>query len=117
MLSYLKNRRIKRFTDELPNAMDVIVRGIRAGLPLGDCVRIIASEAQRLLWDALKDKLPEWRVPEVVRELPLRVSDQLTENERSPFVPASTGAYDTLWGAAPELVGQRPSRRREFKRA
>jgi tight adherence protein B len=26
--------------------MDVIVRGVRAGLPLGDCFRIIASEAQ-----------------------------------------------------------------------
>jgi membrane-associated HD superfamily phosphohydrolase len=44
---------------------------------------MVSSEAQRLLWDALKDKLPEWRVPEVVRELPLRTSDQLTENERS----------------------------------
>ena len=45
---------------------------------------MVSSEAQRLLWDALKDKLPEWRVPEVVRELPLRVSsDQLSENERS----------------------------------
>lgn len=44
---------------------------------------MVSSEAQRLLWDALKDKLPEWRVPEVVRELPLRTSDQLTENERA----------------------------------
>ena len=26
--------------------MDVIVRGVRAGLPLGDCFRVIASEAQ-----------------------------------------------------------------------
>lgn len=46
VLSFLKKRRIKKFTDELPNAMDVIVRGIRAGLPLADCVRIIANEAQ-----------------------------------------------------------------------
>jgi putative nucleotidyltransferase with HDIG domain len=44
---------------------------------------LVSSEAQRLLWDALKDKLPEWRVPEVVRELPLRVSDQLNESERA----------------------------------
>jgi tight adherence protein B len=46
VLAYLKNKRIKRFLEELPNAMDVIVRGVRAGLPLGDCFRIIASEAQ-----------------------------------------------------------------------
>jgi tight adherence protein B len=49
VLSYLKKRRIKRFTDELPNAMDVIVRGIRSGLPLADCMRIIANEAQEPL--------------------------------------------------------------------
>jgi tight adherence protein B len=29
-----------------PDAVDVIVRGVKAGLPLGDCLRIIASEAQ-----------------------------------------------------------------------
>jgi tight adherence protein B len=45
MLSYVRKRRIRRFVDEFPNAMDVIVRGVRAGLPLGDCIRIIASEA------------------------------------------------------------------------
>jgi tight adherence protein B len=45
MLSFLRKRRIKKFIDELPNAMDIIVRGIRSGLPLGDCLRIIANEA------------------------------------------------------------------------
>ncbi|MDF3063450.1 MAG: pilus assembly protein [Microvirga sp.] len=49
VLGYLKNRRIKRFLDELPNAIDVIVRGIKAGLPLADCMRMIASEAQEPL--------------------------------------------------------------------
>lgn len=46
MLNHRKKRRIARFLEELPNAMDVIVRGIRSGLPVGDCLRIIASEAQ-----------------------------------------------------------------------
>ena len=45
VLGYLKSRRLARYLDELPNAMDVIVRGIRSGLPLNDCLRIIASEA------------------------------------------------------------------------
>jgi tight adherence protein B len=45
LLGFLKTRRIKRFTDELPNAMDVIVRGIRSGLPLGDCIRIVATDS------------------------------------------------------------------------
>ncbi len=46
ILAHLKKRRINKFLDELPNAMDVIVRGVRAGLPLGDCMRVIANEAQ-----------------------------------------------------------------------
>jgi tight adherence protein B len=44
-LSYLTKRRVKKFMNEFPNAMDVVVRGVRSGLPLGDCIRIIASEA------------------------------------------------------------------------
>ncbi len=45
LLGFLKKRRINKFIKEFPNAVDVIIRGIKAGLPLGDCVRIIASEA------------------------------------------------------------------------
>jgi len=41
-----KNRRLKKFGIEFPNALDVVVRGIKAGLPVNDCLRIIANEAQ-----------------------------------------------------------------------
>jgi tight adherence protein B len=44
-LSRKKKSRIGKFAEEFPNALDVIVRGVKAGLPLGDCVRIIALEA------------------------------------------------------------------------
>jgi tight adherence protein B len=46
LIAYLRKKRMNQFLEELPNALDVIVRGVRAGLPLGDCLRIIASEAQ-----------------------------------------------------------------------
>jgi tight adherence protein B len=45
-LGFRKKRRINKFLKELPNAMDIIVRGIRSGLPLGDCMRLISTEAQ-----------------------------------------------------------------------
>jgi tight adherence protein B len=44
-INYLRKRRITKFLNEFANAVDVIVRGIKAGLPLNDCIRIIASEA------------------------------------------------------------------------
>ncbi|WP_298955326.1 type II secretion system F family protein [uncultured Methylobacterium sp.] len=45
LLATLRKRRIARFIADLPDAMDVVVRGIRSGLPLSDCLRVIAREA------------------------------------------------------------------------
>jgi tight adherence protein B len=45
LLKFLKKRREARFLDGLPDAVDVIVRGIKAGLPLLDSLKMIASEA------------------------------------------------------------------------
>lgn len=45
LLSYLKKRRETKFLDHFPDAVDVIVRGIKAGLPLLDCIKMIVSEA------------------------------------------------------------------------
>lgn len=41
-----RSSRFKAFSAEFPNAVDVIVRGVKAGLPLVDCLRIISLEAQ-----------------------------------------------------------------------
>ena len=45
LLSFLKKRRENKFLNAFPDAVDVIVRGIKAGLPLLDCLKIIAAEA------------------------------------------------------------------------
>jgi tight adherence protein B len=46
-LSSLRTRRQKKFTEEFANALDVIVRGVKSGLPLNECLKIIAKEAQQ----------------------------------------------------------------------
>jgi tight adherence protein B len=46
MLSYLKKRRENKFLTVFPDAVDVIVRGIKAGLPLLDSMKMVASEGQ-----------------------------------------------------------------------
>ena len=48
-LSVLAKRRVKKFTEEFPNAMDVIVRGIKSGLPVHDCLKVIARESPQPL--------------------------------------------------------------------
>jgi tight adherence protein B len=45
VLSYLKKRREKNFLKALPDAVDVIVRGIKAGLPLFDSIKVVAADS------------------------------------------------------------------------
>jgi len=44
-LQFSISRRQKKFTESFADAMDIIVRGVRTGLPLGDCLKIIAHES------------------------------------------------------------------------
>jgi tight adherence protein B len=45
LLSFLKKRREKAFLKALPDAVDVIVRGIKAGLPLFESLKVVASDS------------------------------------------------------------------------
>ena len=45
LLSYLKNRRHNKFLEHFPDAVDIIVRGIKAGLPLFDSMKVIVADA------------------------------------------------------------------------
>jgi tight adherence protein B len=44
-LSFLKKRREKKFLAALPDAVDVIVRGIKAGLPLFESIKVVAADS------------------------------------------------------------------------
>jgi tight adherence protein B len=44
VLNFLKNRREKRFTADFANAIDVIVRSVKSGLPTSDALKVVASE-------------------------------------------------------------------------
>ena len=45
LLGYLKKKREKAFLKALPDAVDVIVRGIKAGLPLFESIKVVAADA------------------------------------------------------------------------
>ena len=44
-VSFRRGWRVKAFLNEFPNALDIIVRAVKSGLPLNDGIRLIASEA------------------------------------------------------------------------
>lgn len=53
-LGVLAKRRMKAFTSEFPNATDIIVRGIKSGLPVNDCLKVIARESPEPLASEFK---------------------------------------------------------------
>jgi tight adherence protein B len=46
VIGYLRSRRLKAFLNEFPNALDIMVRSIKSGLPLNDAIRMISGEGQ-----------------------------------------------------------------------
>jgi tight adherence protein B len=49
LLKRMAKKRQQQFLHEFPNAIEAIVRGIKSGLPLNDCIRLIANEAKEPL--------------------------------------------------------------------
>jgi len=45
VLNYLVKRRLKKFVAAFPDAIDIIVRGVRSGLTVGECLAIIGQES------------------------------------------------------------------------
>ncbi len=43
-LGFRRKRFQSKFLDELPNAVETIVRGVKAGMPLNDSIRVVAKE-------------------------------------------------------------------------
>jgi tight adherence protein B len=77
LVSYLRKRRFKKFLGEFPNAVDVIVRGIKAGLPLNDCMKIIANEAAEPVRGEFKivneEQTLGLSLPDAIARLPDRI--------------------------------------------
>jgi tight adherence protein B len=46
-VGFCRKRRQKKFTSEFSNAIDVIVRGVKSGLPVNECLKIIATESPK----------------------------------------------------------------------
>src|SRR4029077_16885919 len=54
LLSFLKKRRGKAFLRALPDAVDIIVRGIKAGLPLFESIKVVAADSPEPLCSEFK---------------------------------------------------------------
>jgi tight adherence protein B len=83
IVNYLRKRRMNMFLEEFANASDVIVRGVKAGLPLNDCIKVIANEAAEPVRS-------EFRVISETQALGLSLADAVAKlPERVPVPEAN----------------------------
>jgi tight adherence protein B len=78
VVGWMGKRRIARFTTLFADALDIVVRGLRSGLPLGECMAIIGREMPEPLG-------PEFRLVTEGQKLGLSLEEALTRAvERTP---------------------------------
>lgn len=58
-LAMRRGKKLAQFSDAFPEAIDIIVRGVKAGLPLVDCIRIISAEAREPVRSEFKKVLED----------------------------------------------------------
>jgi tight adherence protein B len=79
LLKRMAAKRQKKFLEEFPNAIEAIVRGIKSGLPLNDCIRLIANEAKEPLRG-------EFRTIVEAQQMGISIADSITKIfERIPL--------------------------------
>ncbi|WP_350336050.1 type II secretion system F family protein [Coralliovum pocilloporae] len=77
VITYIRKKRLAKFVLEFPNAIDVIVRGVKAGLPLGECIILISKEAPEPVRTEFKAVVEAQSigasVSEAIQQLPKRI--------------------------------------------
>jgi len=62
LLSRMTKRRQQKFLSQLANAIDVIVRGVKSGLPLNECLQVIARESPEPLSSEFRELVDQQRL-------------------------------------------------------
>lgn len=85
VLGFLISRRQNKFLDEFPNALDVIVRSIRSGLPLNDAIRLVATEGVEPVKGEFRRIVESQQVGLSVPEACARMTNQMPLQEVNFF--------------------------------
>ena len=84
-LGYLFSRRQKRFTSHFPDALDIIIRGVKSGLPIGECLNIVSREIPDPVGDEFKRLVEGQRIGLTIPELLQRGLERMPTKEYKFF--------------------------------
>lgn len=84
-VSFRRARRVKAFLKEFPNALDVIVRAVKSGLPLNDGIRLIANESPEPVKTEFRRIVDAQQMGLSIPEATLRMPETMPCTEASFF--------------------------------
>jgi tight adherence protein B len=84
-VSFMRKKRIKAFLNEFPNAIDIIVRAIKSGLPLNDGLRLIAAEAKEPVKSEFRRMIEQQQLGISVPEAALKLYENMPCSEANFF--------------------------------
>lgn len=103
VLNWLKKRRQAKFLKELPNAIDVVVRGVRSGLPLNDALKMIAEESAEPLRSEFSLLINEQKMGITIQEGLFRMNERMVLSELN-FLAIVVNIQQTMGGNLSETL-------------
>ena len=85
IIGFKRSRRVKAFLNEFPNALDVIVRAVKSGLPLNDGIRLIAVESAEPVRSEFRRIVEAQQLGLSIPEAALRMGETMPCPEASFF--------------------------------
>ena len=89
-LGFRRGRYQNAYLDELPNAIEAIVRGVKAGLPLNDSMRVVAKEVKEPVRSEFQRVLDQQAVGKSMAEAVLVLYDRVPLPEVNFFIVVIT---------------------------
>ncbi|MFZ1772939.1 MAG: type II secretion system F family protein [Rhizobiaceae bacterium] len=84
-VSMARGRRVKKFLNEFPNALDIIIRAVKSGLPLNDGVRLISTEAPEPVRGEFRRIIESQQVGMSISEAAMRMPETMPCSEAAFF--------------------------------
>lgn len=103
-LGKMVKRRQAKFLGELANAIDVVVRGVKSGLPLNECLQIIARESPEPIAAEFREVVEQQRLGVPLGEALNRMCDRVPLAEVR-FLAIVIGIQQQAGGNLSEALG------------
>ena len=81
ILSIIAGRRQASFTREFPNAIDILVRGVRSGLPVTECLDIIGREMPDPVGEEFRSLVEGQKMGVTLEQMLIRALDRMPTSE------------------------------------